>query len=160
MRWGEFALADELRKRSSGQVENLPNLAISMLRDVVSFRHDRDFRFFNGFLIPAMKTLTASTLVVLEISTDNCTLAHVFAADGAVRNILFVVAHRGHVRWAMPTEYFTPKKWKNWTENIDEAIYHAMETASEYAIDHQCDGGVLGLPPCRLCGGIAKLNAE
>ena len=101
-----------------------------MMRDVLNTNHDRDVRASNWFLFPDLCTLVDTSLVVLEISSDSHkTSAHVSPSASHKDELLFVVAFRGHVRWAKPTAYCTPIEWEKWSSNIDKVIYYDMQSA-------------------------------
>ena len=52
---------------------------------------------------------------------------------------VFVVAYRGHVRWAKPTAYCTPTEWKKWSGHVDHVENYPSEDAFGYLELHQAD---------------------
>ena len=131
------------------------------MHDSLSAGHDRDVRFFHWFLFPPLQNIVSTKLAVLEISTDNQkVMAHVFAPQTATDNILFVVAFRGHIRWAEATDYCNHAEWENWTENVDHIVYNTMETAGAFAERRRFDSEVDDLISCNICGEDAKVDSS
>ena len=104
------------------EAEEQPRQLTSAAHDVLSYAHDRDIRCFHWFLLPAVRSFVECSVRVLEVGSNSMSaIAHVFEVQ-ADKPSIYLLAHKGHLRWALPTEYTRPAEWKNWETNVSRVI--------------------------------------
>ena len=132
-------LAKELRamelcaaKKFEVEIDDPPRQVLSAAHDATSYAHDRDIRCFQWFLLPAVRDFVQCPIRVIEVGSSSLsTMVHVFEADGKGLP-MYLLAYRGHVRWALPTEYTRPTAWKNWESYVDRVVPQPTENWEEF----------------------------
>ena len=130
---------------------------MSSLHYVMNPGHDRDIRLFNWLLLPPFWSSVTCNVAVLEIS-DACdgVIGHWFRCPSSTDEILFLVAHRGNLRWAKHTAQTTPGEWKEWRTNIPVIYEHNSANGWEY-LRTGAQFGDAEWRKCKQCVDFGKL---
>ena len=130
---------------------------ISAIHDVRSYVHGRDIRCLQWFLRPSVRRFIACPVRVVEvINNSSMSAIHVFG-DQASGEPLYLLAHRGHLRWALPTGYTRPGDWKLWRREAEKAISQPESDWGEFTdsadYDYQPD-----YVQCKYCPSWRKVE--
>ena len=72
---------------------------------------------------------------------------------------IYLIAHRGHMRWVKQTAITRPKEWKNWASNFFDLREACATDWIEYMKHREVDVN-LPLKECKTCHEVCKLAVD
>ena len=96
----------------------------SLTHDVVSPHHDRDYRALSCFLLTHVRAMCKSPIFVVELNEQaRRAAAYCFDVGDIVKDDslpLFLLAHRGRLKWLKPSAESTPALQRDWHLQFDK----------------------------------------
>ena len=126
VRQAEFNSALGIKQHAAETGLAVPPLLSSPIRDSLYPGQDRDIRLFNWMLLPAMWGPTTANALILEVNElSDKAIGHYFTCPTPTDDMLYLVAHRGNLRWAKPAAQTLPSEWRRWKESVPILYHHS-----------------------------------
>ena len=123
----EVQQAEEESVAMEGRADGQAAALRSPIRDVTTPHHDRDYRDLACFLLPHVRPICNSQICVIELD-DREHVPTVYCFDHcqekeAAAQPLFLLDHRGHLKWMKPTPDSTPTILRDRHTEFDSVYY-------------------------------------
>ena len=129
----------------------------SIAHNAVSMHHCRDLRTLRLFLMPALWQFGDIMVAVLEVEDSLATHAHVFSREGQISpSMIFLVAYKGHMRWAKATTYTPPTAWRDWEMSLDQITWDLSVSWEEFLESNRPAMETTQMIPCKQCKAKVK----
>ena len=122
MRVHEYERAVEMMDRYNSSATDDMNYKICkvLCRDVINASHDRDFRFWSLFNGREVQDHALCVRIVEINSAETQTRVYNYCGPNADTpdKAIYLLAHRGHMRFMKQSRLTTDTRWENWKEHF------------------------------------------
>ena len=129
----------------------------SVSHNALSFGHRRNLRTLHLFITEAVRGKQNAQVIALEVLGGNSVYTHVVTRRVMVQTgQIYLVAHRGHMRWAKTAQYTPPSVWRDWETVLSDSVLHFSMPWGELLESNR--DAVDGRPPlpCKACNAKLK----
>ena len=158
----EEATVAKMIEKSTNESGRMQELR-SLVHDATKPHHERDFVTLCLAMRKAFGPLSDIELRILDIdngsSSVTCYRFNFGDRSHPEERAVYLLPHKGHMRWANQTTITRPKEWEEWLKNCMDIREACTSTWIEY-LQNKESNYVLPLTECKTCHERCKLAVD